>query len=61
MNKIITFLQHLFCRHSWHYKGWYEEYDSVRYIRHSMHIYVCRKCGKWVEVDGRFDKIKNST
>lgn len=58
MMRFTNFFQQLFCRHSWHSKGWYEAYDTTRNVRHSIHVYTCRKCSKWKEVDGRFDKIR---
>lgn len=53
--KFKIWLRHLFCRHDWINIGWYEA--DHPYIRYPIHCYSCCKCGKHIEVDGRYDKI----
>ena len=51
----MKWLIQLFCPHNWDKIGWYEA--NHPYIRYPIRIYRCRKCGKQIEVDGRYDKI----
>lgn len=54
VNRKISMLA---CKHSYEKIGWYEGYDPVRNLRYSTRIYRCKKCGKRIEVDGRYDTI----
>ena len=45
----------LFCKHNYEKTSWYEEYDKYRHERYAVRIYKCTKCGKQIQVDGRFD------
>lgn len=44
-------------KHSYEKISWHEEYDPVHNLRYSMRTYRCAKCGKTIEVDGRYDTI----
>lgn len=49
------FFKRLFCKHDYLKTGWEEEYDDKRNERYSVRYYTCLKCGKEIEVDGRYD------
>ena len=49
------FFKRLFCRHDYCKIAWYEEYDYEHNERYAVRIYKCKKCGKEINVDGRFD------
>ena len=49
------FLKRLFCRHDYFKISWYEEYDYEHNERYAVRVYKCQKCGKEINVDGRYD------
>lgn len=55
MPDIKKILKQLFCKHNFNMIAWREENDRHCTTRWSMRTYVCEKCGKKIEVDGRFD------
>jgi hypothetical protein len=57
-NRQASKLQQLFCKHSYEKVDWFEKYDSVYNVRHSVRVYVCSKCGKRLVVDGRYDNVR---
>lgn len=52
---IIEKLRKIFCRHEFVKYAWYEEYDNRRNERYAVRLYRCEKCGKEIQVDGRYD------
>ena len=50
---MIRNIKHLFCKHKWVYLRWFQAYDKHRNTRYSVKEYICIKCGKKKEVDGR--------
>lgn len=54
---ITKFFKQLFCKHDYEQTSWYDEYDKNYNLRYSVRMYRCVKCGKQIQVDGRFDHI----
>lgn len=50
---IRKFFEKLFCRHDYEQIGWDEMEDNN--TRYSVRYYMCKKCGKYITVDGRND------
>ena len=50
---LTEWLHRLFCRHEYEKIGWYEEEENN--LLFAMRIYRCTRCGKTIEVDGRYD------
>lgn len=55
LTAIIEKLRKIFCRHEFVKYDWYEEYDNLRNERYVVRLYRCEKCGKEIQVDGRYD------
>lgn len=49
------FIKRLFCKHDYIKIDWYQTFDNN--VRYSRRQYMCKKCGKKIWVDGRYDKI----
>ena len=50
------FFKRLFCKHDYIKIDWYQTLDNNG-VRYSRRQYRCKKCGKQIWVDGRYDKI----
>ena len=53
--RMKQFFKRLFCKHDYIKIDWYQTFDNN--IRYSRRQYMCKKCGKKIWVDGRYDKI----
>lgn len=49
----------LFCKHNYEKIDFIEALDNFTNVRYSIRIYQCTKCGKEIEVDGRYDKYES--
>ena len=49
------FFKNLFCKHDYYQTGWDEAMDYKYNMRYSIRYYTCKKCGKQIEIDGRYD------
>ena len=50
-----SFFKRTFCNHKFTKISWYEQLDNVRNERYAVRVYKCKKCGKKIELDGRYD------
>jgi ribosomal protein L37AE/L43A len=50
-----SFLKRFFCNHNYIKISWYEKMDNVHHERYAVRVYKCEKCGKQIELDGRYD------
>ena len=50
------FFKKLFCKHDYIKIDWYQTQDNNG-VRYSRRQYRCKKCGKQIWVDSRYDKI----
>ena len=48
------FFKRLFCKHNYIKIGWHEEIDNIYHERYAVRIYKCKKCGKQINIDGRY-------
>lgn len=55
MNLVKKFFKKLFCVHKYERKCWYATMDDHTNERYSVRLYKCKKCGKEIWVDGRYD------
>ncbi len=52
---LTRFFKQLLCKHEYVKISWYQEEDKHRNERYAVRIYSCKKCGKQIKVDGRYD------
>lgn len=53
------FFKRLFCKHDYRKVGWDEAMDYKHNERYTIRYYTCKRCGKKITVDGRYDPYVN--